>query len=346
MIIENVAASFPERKVSNEEMTDLINFHSQNYDGDLPKTLRVVKARLERTGLVTRHWLAEGERPIDHVFQAVASALKGSSLRPIDIDLFVYVGIGGNFHKLGNAYILAKTLGILRAECFDILDACMSWTRALSLVNSLFKTRLFRNVLIVNAEFNVIEGAASYPGNCVVRNPQELEYLLPSFTVGEAATATLLRQFDADNFTVTFHSKPDCADLCLIPAPGHQGFFHVTDTVAQLGEGRFTALGREIHEQIAEGVPIAMAKSQIKPVEADIVFTHASSMSAWERIGQQHGFADKIFHIYPETGNVGSASIPAAMALAQKAGKLIKGSRVAFFMGSAGMSFAAGKFVY
>lgn len=105
--------------------------------------------------------------------------LGSSALRPPDIDLFIYVGIGGGFHKLGNAYILAKTLGIHHAECFDILDACMSWTRALSLANSLFKTRHIRNALLVNAEFNVIAGAASYPGNCVVRNAQELEYLLP-----------------------------------------------------------------------------------------------------------------------------------------------------------------------
>lgn len=346
MIIENVAASLPEREVSNEEMIDLIKFHSRNYSGDLPKTLRVIKARLERSGLINRHWLADGERPIDHVFQAVAYALKNSALRPPDIDLFIYVGIGGGFHKLGNAYILANTLGIHNAECFDILDACMSWTRALSLANSIFKTRHIRNALLVNAEFNVIAGAASYPGNCVVRSAQELEYLLPSFTVGEAATATLLLPISADNVSITFRSKPDCADLCLIPEVGHQGFFQVSHTVERLGEGRFTALGREIHDHIAEEVPLAMIKSRINLSEADIVFTHASSMTAWNRIGQQHGFAQKIFHIYPETGNIGSASIPAAMALAQKSGMLVKGNRVAFLMGSAGMSFAAGKFVY
>jgi 3-oxoacyl-[acyl-carrier-protein] synthase III len=346
MIIENVAVSLPERAVSNEEMIELIAFHSKSYNGDLPQTLRVVKARLDRSGLINRYWLADGERPIDHVFQAVAHALKNSTLRPPDIDLFIYVGIGGGFHKLGNAYILAKTLGFDNAECFDILDACMSWTRALYLVNSLFKTRGTRNALIVNGEFNVIAGAASYPGNCVVRDAQELEYLLPSFTVGEAATATLLLPGNADNLSITFRSKPDCADLCLIADEGHEGFFPVSPTVARLGAGRFTALGREIHEHIAEEVPLTMLESGISPMDADVVFTHASSKTAWNRIGMQHGFAEKIFHIYPETGNVGSASIPAAMALAQKAGTLVKGNRVAFLMGSAGMSFAAGKFVY
>lgn len=346
MIVENIAASFPSRTVSNEEMMDLIRLHSNSYDGNLPQTLRIAKARLERSGLVSRNWLADGERPIDHVDQAVRSALKTTGLRPHDLDMLVYVGIGGGFRRLGNAYMVAKTLGMHKAECFDILDACMSWTRALSLVNSLFKTRPLRNALIVNAEFSVMDGIAAHPENCVVRNQRELEYLLPSFTVGEAATATLLLPGSPDNVSVTIHSKPVCADLCMVPLPGFEGYFDVADTVAQLGVGRFTALGREIHDQIEEQVPVALAKSSINPHEADIVFPHASSRTAWDRIGIQHGYADKMFHIYPHTGNVGSASMPAAMALAQEAGKLTKGMRVAFLMGSAGMSFAAGGFVY
>lgn len=132
----------------------------------------------------------------------------------------------------------------------------------------------------------------------------------------------------------------------MIPAEGYQGYFDVGHMVAQLGEGRFSARGREIHDRIAAELPTALTRSQINLSEAEIVFTHSSSMKAWDDIGKRHGFADKTFHIYPEAGNVVSASIPTAMALAQEAGKLVKGNRVAFLMGSAGMSFAAGKFVY
>lgn len=346
MIIENVAASFPSREITNEQTVDLVRFHSKKFDGDLSKALRVIKTRLDRSGLVTRRWLANSERPIDHVERVIHTALETTALLPKELDLLIYVGVGGGFSKLGNACMLAKSLGISRAECFDILDACMSWTRAVSLVNSLFKTRNIRNAMIVNAEFNMVKGVAGYPENYTLRHPQELDHLYPSYTIGEAATATLLLPADPNNLSLTIHSKPNCADLCMIPVVGHQGFFDVSPTVAKLGPGRFTALGREIHEQIAGELPIAITKSKIDPKKADIVFTHSSSMQAWSDIGKQHGFSEKIFHIYPEAGNVVSASIPAAMALAQKAGKLVKGDRVAFLMGSAGMSFAAGKFVY
>lgn len=346
MIIENVAASFPSRKVSNQEVVDLVDLYSTEFVGDKPRMLRVVNTLLDRCGLTSRNWRSGNERPIDHVAAAVTSALEGTELRPADIDLFIYVGVGGGFREPGNSYMVAKTLGIHAAECFDIVDACMSWTRGLAVASSLFKTGDFRNAMIVNAEFNLSEGTAGWPQNYNVRNLQELEHLLPSYTIGEAATATLLLPSAADNVSITFHSKPVLADLCMIAVSGYQGYFDMKPALAQFGEGRFIAHGAKLHDQLAEEIPFLIRKSKINMADNDIVFTHSSSTAAWDKVGKEHGFADKIFHIYPQTGNVVSASIPAAMALAKRAGKLVKGHRVAFLMGSAGMSFAASRFIY
>lgn len=346
MIIENVAASIPSRKVSNDEVVDLVRCFSKDFTGDLSKALRIVKFLLERSGLETRHWLAQDERPMDHLANAVDSALKGTPFRPADIDLLIYVGVGGGFRKKGNAYMVAKTLGIGNAECFDILDACMSWTRAVALANSLFKTRGLRNALIVNAEFNMIKGVAGFPENYSLRHPDEMDYLFPSYTIGEAATATLLLPSDPDNFSITFHSKPDYADLCMIPAAGYHGFIDTERMSAMTNEGRFSAQGAAMHDRLMGELPTLLEKSRFDPSAVDIVFTHTSSSHAWNEVGKRHGFADKIFHIYPGTGNVVSASIPASMALARAAGKLSKGDRIAFLMGSAGMSFAASSFTF
>jgi acyl-CoA:acyl-CoA alkyltransferase len=346
MIIEAVAASFPNRRVTNDEVVELVRQYSCGFEGDLDKMLRVVRTLLDRSGLVTRNWRAPGERPIDHLATAVGDALAESGLRPESIDLLVYVGIGGGFREPGNSYMVAKTLGMTRAQCFDIVDACMSWTRAVSLVDSLFQTGRFRNAMVVNAEFNLTEGMAGFPQNFAVRDLDQLNYLLPSYTIGEAATATLLLPKEPDNFSIAFVSRPDLADLCMIPTAGYQGFYEVNEVVAALGEGRFTARGTELHDWLAEEMPALIRAAGAYPEQADVVFTHSSSTPAWSGIGRRYGFEDRIFHIYPENGNVVSASIPAAMALARKAGKLARGDQVMCLMGSAGMSFALGKFVF
>ena len=76
----------------------------------------------------------------------------------------------------------------------------------------------------------------------------------------------------------------------------------------------------------------------------DIVFTHTSSTKDWHAANARHGLADKIYHLYPRTGNIVSASIPGALAQAKEEGRLKAGDRVLFLMASAGMSFAAGRF--
>lgn len=345
MIIENVAASFPTRKVSNEEVVDLIRFHSKNFDGDLSKTVRIVQTLLDRSGLITRNWQAKGERSIDHLAQAVSSALRASSLQHADIELFIYVGVDGGFREPANSYMVAKALGIVRAECFDVVDACMSWTRAVALVNSLFKTDGYRNAMVVNAEFNMTAGGPLFPANFSLKHADQLDYALPSYTIGEAATATLLLPDEPDNFQIAFHSRPELAALCMIPGNGFNDFCQPTEAPASLGVGRFSALGGELHRHFKPVLPHLLANAGRAGEDADIVFTHTFSSVAWNELGVEHGFAEKIYHLYPNSGNVVSASIPAALAQAGLEGRLKPGDRVMFLMGSAGMSFAACTFL-
>ncbi len=346
MIIKNVAASFPTRKVGNEEVVDLIRFHSEEFEGDLPKMLRVVKTLLDRSGLVTRHWQANDERPIDHLSMAIKSALQDSGLQTPDIDLFIYVGIGGGFREPANSYMVARSLGVVRAECFDVIDACMSWTRAISLVDSLFKTGRYRNALVVNAEFNMTAGGPLFPANFSLRSLDQLEYALPSYTIGEAATATLLLPDDPDNFRIAFHSKPSLADLCTIPGNGFEGFCEPADAIGKMGVGRFTALGAQLHHHLEEELPHLLDRMGSAGENANIVLTHTSSSTEWHKVGERHGFSEKLYHLYPETGNVVSASIPASLAMARRDGRLQPGHQVMFLMGSAGMSFAACSFAH
>jgi 3-oxoacyl-[acyl-carrier-protein] synthase III len=344
MIIENVAASFPSRIVCNEEVVDLIRFHSPRFEGDLKETTNAIKAYLDDSGLVTRHWQSAGERPIDHLTQAVARALAGTSVRPADIDLFIYVGVGRGFREPGTSYMVAKSLGILNAECFDVIDAGMSWTRAASLVDSLFKTDHYRNALVVNAEFNVTGGRSPSPIGFTLQSAAQLGHALFSYTIGEAATATLLRPDKPDNFRITFRSRPDLAGLFTIPSKTFKQFTGSSEQQEVLGIDRFTVKRLDTHREFALEISRLIEEAGSSIEDVDVVFTHTSSATEWHAAVAQHGLADRLYHLYPRTGNIVSASIPAALARSQEEGRLSNGDRVLFLMGSAGMSFAAGSF--
>ncbi|GAB2509167.1 beta-ketoacyl-[acyl-carrier-protein] synthase family protein [Nocardia heshunensis] len=156
MRIRSAVAGLPSRTVSNADITTLIAEHSvAGFDGDLDDALRKVEYYLKYAGSDTRQWLDAGERPIDLLRTAANRALEQAELRREDIDLLIYTGIGRGFIEPGGAYHSAAAIGLPNAHCFDILDACMSWTRAVQVSESLFRTGQFRNALIVNAEFNL-----------------------------------------------------------------------------------------------------------------------------------------------------------------------------------------------
>ncbi|MET3449731.1 3-oxoacyl-[acyl-carrier-protein] synthase III C-terminal domain-containing protein [Ralstonia sp. 1138] len=343
MLIKNVAVSLPSKSVTNEEVVDLIRFHSSEYEGDIDRATRSIKTLLDRSGLVNRRWCSSHETPIDHVAMATRKALSETYLRPEHIELFVFVGIGRGFLEPGNSHMLASALGFTKAECFDIVDACMSWTRAMSIVDGLFKSGQYRNALIVNAEFNMQAGGPLYPANFALKNQAQIEYTLPSFTIGEAATATLIVAKEPDNFSFAFRGKPEVSDLCTIPMPGYEGFCHPSDRIGKNGEMRFTSFGHELHKN-SEELSDVLAKIAVPKNEIDIVFTHASSKAAWHGYGVSAGIEDRMYHIYPETGNLVSASIPAAISLAMESGRLKRGDRVLCWVGSAGMSFNSSSF--
>jgi 3-oxoacyl-[acyl-carrier-protein] synthase III len=271
--------------------------------------------------------------------------LADSYLQKNHIELLIYVGIGRGFLEPGNSHMIANALGFDKAQCFDIVDACMSWVRAMQLVDNLFKSGGYRNALIINAEFNTHQGGPLYPHNLNLRRRSQIEHTFPSFTIGEAATATLLIPSEPDNFEFYFSTRPDLSDLCTIPLKNYEGFCHPTEKIGKNGAMQFTSYGLDLHNH-AHKEAVGVFEKMSKRKAIDNVFVHASSKKEWDKFGAKVGLSDKIHHVYPETGNVVSASIPVAMSDAINQGKLSRKNSVIFWVGSAGMSFSATRFRY
>lgn len=343
MIIKGISASLPSRIVTNGDMVEMIRDQSTKFDGDLEQTLETVKKLLDKSGLQERRWCDRHELPIDHVAMATEKALSASYLQKSHIELLIYVGIGRGFLEPGNSHMIANALGFDKAQCFDIVDACMSWVRAMQLVDTLFKSGGYRNALIINAEFNAHSGGPLYPHNLNLTQREQLAHTFPSFTIGEAATATLLIPNEPENFDFYFSTRPDLSDLCTIPLKNYEGFCHPTDKIGKNGIMQFTSYGLDLHNH-AHHEAVGVFKKMSAKNHIDKVFVHASSKKEWDKFGSHVGLVDKIHHVYPKTGNVVSASIPVAIDNAIESGELKRDEHAVFWVGSAGMSFSATKF--
>jgi 3-oxoacyl-[acyl-carrier-protein] synthase III len=346
VIIKGIAASLPERRVSNEEVIDLVRQYSrESFSGDLDRTLRIVRQLLHRSGSIERRWCDRHESPIDHVAMATREALSNCYLRRPHIELIVYVGVGRGFLEPSNSHMIANALGFRNADCFDVVEACMSWLRAVDMVDSFFKSGRYRNALIINAEFHTFAGGPHFPRFLTLKSADDVPYSYPSLTIGDAATATVLYPKEPDNFEFHFSSKPELSQYCTIPLEGFEEFCHPTPEIGKRGLNQFTSyaepLFREGHPEVAR-----IFKRDRDARNVDILVAHTSSYKEWTRAAQAVAMADRMYQIFPVTGNVVSASIPAGISLAIKEGKLERGMKVGAWVGSAGMSFGYSRFTY
>jgi acyl-CoA:acyl-CoA alkyltransferase len=346
VIIKGIAASLPERRVTNEQLIDLVRQHSTgHFSGDLEHTLKLLLHILKRSGLVERRWCDRYESPIDHVAIAVREAMRRCYLRRQHIELLIYVGVGRGFIEPGNSHMMANALGFHKAHCFDVVDACMSWLRALDMVDSLFKTGKYKNALVINAEFFPYFGGRDIASPLVLHSADQIAYSFPTFTIGDAATATILYPQDPDNFDFNYSSRPDLSALCTIPLEGFENFCHPVPEIGKNGILGFTAFGEELHHNVE--IEVTQLFNGIKHSrDVDTLFVHSSSYREWDKYARSVGMGDKTFQTYPETGNLVSAAIPTAISQAVAQGKLNRGDRVGVWLGSAGMSFAFSRFKF
>jgi acyl-CoA:acyl-CoA alkyltransferase len=345
--IDAVEVAFPSRTLDNDQIVELVRQQSQgSFQGDLDQALALITKFLQASGAKSRRWLAEGETPIALIESAVRGALAGAGLDKRDVDLLIYVGVGKGFLEPAQSYLVAHALGMDRVECFDILDACMSWTRAMHVADGFLQMKRYRRIMIVNGEFNLSEGGPIFPCNYRLRSSEQIPWTFASYTIGSAATATIVSADNDNPWAWRFSSRPDLADLCTVPSFGPDLFSNGAEKIGKNGAFRFTSFGKELHAHAL--APLVDLMRQILADHGEIkrIFSHASSFREWDQFARELGIQEKIHHVYPEYGNLVSASVPAGIATAVMKGLVQRGDRVAGWVGSAGMSFSAYSFRY
>jgi acyl-CoA:acyl-CoA alkyltransferase len=346
MKIDSVGVRIPTRVITNEDMLEMLAHYSAETPTLLVKTYqRIVRGLFSAAGSKTRHVRDEqkGEKPRTFIIGAMTDALEKASLEPKDIDLLIYCGVGKGFLEPANAYFYAQKMG-MNASCFDIVDACMSWIRALEISYEFLKSGRYKHIMIANGEFNMHHG---FPDNLRIRDLRQVSYTFPTYTIGEAASATILSASDGE-WQFKYKSLPNLADLCTIPLRGWDNFVEPSHRLGRNGLNNFVSYGKELFDAARQYLGPLVKELVGDLDDPDIYFPHAASDNAYLAASKVHSLpTEKMFaEVFPKYGNLVSASIPVAMDMALKSGRLQRGSKVVFCPASAGMVYGAVRFVY
>jgi len=345
MRIVTVAHAIPSTRITNDELLERIDAH--NREALEIRQLEHLKWRARRfmqhAGNEVRYTLAEGEKAIDFGIQASTRALESAGLAPGEIDFVIYSSVNRGWLEPATAAMVQSELGIAEAASFDIVEACAGWLRAMQVAHSLIRGGTYRRGLIVNCECGLLRHQMDYRGG------QEIAHRLASFTIGEAATATVVDdEVPADDFYFRIVTYGKHFDLCMVPI----------DTVADFAvngsvDGRhrslelFSRSNELISTTVKKIIEQFRADPNLEPTSYDVGFGHAASTRASQILLRKLGIRPEIFFdTHPRYGNTVSASVPLGISLALQEGRLRRGDRVLVVIGSAGISVGFASFVF
>lgn len=344
MRIVSIAATFPSRKVTNEDVLQEVRAASKSFKGDLEQTISRISRALRHSGTNVRYWTnGSGESSLSLTIEACRKAMAACEGKKID--MVICASVYAELIEPATSNLVAHELGLFDAECMDLKEACDGWVKAMKVAKALIQTGDYERILVVNGEFSMAPNYAIMPRLFNLESAAQLEWRFPIFTIGEAATAVIVERDDLRAWRFTNLTHNGLYDLCTVAPPWHRRG-QISGRVAMDGPGMFTSWASDLTRN---GIPLVIEtfkKSGIDPADVDILFTHAHSKTDWGRITDEIGLSNKHFEIHGRTGNLVSASIPAAMALALDEGVLQRGQIVAILCASAGMTFSAASFQF
>jgi len=346
VIIRSIALCVPTKCITNDNLLEKISELNCDISHEIvERYCSKVNRLLKIAGAQTRYVRdrQHGEKAIDLILDAARRAVNGSGFSIREIDLVIYAGVSRGFLEPANAALMAKALGI-KCDAFDIAEACMGWVRAIQIAQNYFLSRTYSKILIVNAEFNVFENG--FPNLLRVMSDKQLAHTFPALTIGEAVTATVVCS-SPRMWKFRFRSDPQFAALCTLPLMGY-GDFSISDSrIGINGPHQLVSFGKEL-SKIAMREMVAFVRETYQNLNSiDVWFAHNPSESGLKTMASKLGLDGKVYGgIFRQYGNLVSASIPAAIVVAERNGCLERGHRVVFCPVSAGMTFGLVEGIY
>ena len=336
----------PGKVVTNEDVLERLARENSAHlsSSDLQLLLRWTEQCFKSARTSVRYHRADSERAADLACKAGNNALARSGLSRDEIDLLIYVGIGRGTLEPCAASVFQDMLGLRRATCFDVLDACAGWMRGLHVAHAFLASGTYKNVMLLNAEF--MAGEMHHK----VARLADFVYWHPTVTMGDAATATNVSRDERESRVVaSFRTSGYKRDLCFVPLPWFSSYFgKELDTECQHEPLHFISYGARLLEvgarKLIEHVSTDADFSGYRP---DTIFGHSASDGIAEYVLRNCGYDPTVYDFsHDRFANTASASIPLAMSVAIREGRLVDGNRVLLMMASAGITTGLVRFSY
>jgi 3-oxoacyl-[acyl-carrier-protein] synthase III len=312
--VAGCGAYLPERIITNYELADRLDTSDE--------WIR------QRTGIGERRVAAPGELTSDLAVRAAEQALTNAGISGSDLDLLVVATATPDNTFPATATKVQARLGMERGAAFDVQAVCAGFIFALSVVDNALRLGQARTALVIGAEtFSRILDWEDR-GTCVL--------------FGDGAGAVVLKAVTASGlggrFILSNHLHSDGRHYDILYVDG--GPSSTRDAGLLRMEGR--EVFRQAVQHLSDVVDEALRANGLTAADIDWLVPHQANSRIIDGMGRKLGLSpDKIVMTIEHHANTSAASIPLALDVAVKDGRIKPGHLVLMEALGGGLSWGA-----
>ncbi|MFN4017458.1 MAG: beta-ketoacyl-ACP synthase III [Reyranella sp.] len=314
-VVQGCGSYLPERVVTNEELSKSVETTDE--------WIR------QRTGICQRHIAAEGEFTSHLAIKASQRALDHAGIDAADLDLIVLATATPDQTFPATATRVQAALGMTRGAAFDVQAVCAGFVYGVSVADSLIRSGLASTALVIGAEtFSRILDWEDR-GTCVL--------------FGDGAGAIVLR---GEPGTGTSSDRGILANALHSDGRHHDILYVDGGPSSTRTTGFLRMEGKEVFKHavvnMAAVVGEVLEKAGLEAKDIDWLVPHQANKRIIDGTGRKLGLPpERVVVTVDKHANTSAASIPLALDVAVKDGRIKKGDLLLLEGIGGGLSWGA-----
>ncbi len=263
-----------------------------------------------RTGIRERHIVAEGQHTSDMALEAAKEAIRAANIDIQSIDLIVLATTTPDRTFPSTACLLQQKLGIVNCPAFDLQAVCSGFVYALATADNFIKAGAAKCALVVGADAMSRITDWTDRSNCILW--------------GDGAGAVILQASDEHGILSThLHANGNYADMLMVP----QGVSNQEGSKTILMEGN--AVFKMAVNTLDAIVDDTLAANGLEKSDVDWLVPHQANIRILQSTAKKLGMSmDRVVTTVDKHGNTSAASIPLALDVAVRDGRIKRGETI------------------
>ena len=267
---------------------------------------------VERTGIRARHFVDDGVNASDLAVHAARHALEAAGCPADEVDLIIVATSTPDMVFPSTAAIVQRKLGVQGCPAFDVQAVCSGFVYALTVADAMIRTGSASTALVIGAEVFSRILDFNDRGTCVL--------------FGDGAGAVLLRASDTPGILATdLHADGRHVDILCVPGTVSGGKVLGDPLLKMDGQAVFK-LAVGVLESTARAV---LEKAGRSTEQVDWLIPHQANIRIMQATARKLKLPlEKVIVTVDAHGNTSAASIPLALDVAVRDGRIREGHTV------------------